>query len=124
MQVLISKQHITLQVKNGSCQDTDSITVYFYNNTAGSIFVPNAFTPNGDGNNDCFGIKHKSNFKNYYFAVYNRWGERVFESDSPDYCWDGTYRTTPSEGGTYYYFLSAESNCGKIFKKGDVVLVR
>lgn len=108
----------------GSCQDTDSITVYFYNNTEGSIFIPNAFTPNGDGNNDCFGIKHNAKFKSYYFAIYNRWGERVFESDSPQYCWDGNYRTKPSEGGTYFYFLRAESNCGTIFKKGDVVLIR
>jgi gliding motility-associated-like protein len=108
----------------GSCTDMDSIVVYHYNNDEASIFIPSAFSPNNDGNNDCLHVRHKANFSTYYFAIYNRWGERVFETDSPDQCWNGEFKNKRAESGTYYYYLKAETNCGKIFKQGDITLVR
>ncbi|MEZ5045613.1 MAG: gliding motility-associated C-terminal domain-containing protein [Chitinophagaceae bacterium] len=108
----------------GTCIDMDSITVYSYNNDESSIFIPNAFSPNGDGKNDCLKIINAANFLKYYFAIYNRWGELVFEADNPTSCWDGTFRSKPSMQDTYYYYLKAETSCGKILKKGDVILLR
>jgi gliding motility-associated-like protein len=108
----------------GSCTDVDSIVVYNYNNDETGIFIPNAFSPNGDGNNDCLHVRHNANFKEYYFAIYNRWGERVFESDNPSDCWNGEYKNKVTESGTFYYYLKAETSCGKILKKGDITLVR
>lgn len=108
----------------GTCVDIDSVTVYSFNNDESSIFIPNAFSPNGDGLNDCFKIKNVANFKNYYFAIFNRWGERVFESESPEFCWEGNYKNEPALVGTYYYYLKAETICGKILKKGDIILMR
>lgn len=108
----------------GSCVASDSITVYAYNNDEGSIFIPNAFSPNGDNLNDCLKVKENAKFQKFYFTIYNRWGQRVFEADNPDMCWDGMLNGHPSEVGVYFYYLQAETNCGKIFKKGDITLLR
>jgi gliding motility-associated-like protein len=108
----------------GSCTDMDSIVVYHYNNDEASIFIPSAFSPNSDGLNDCFRIRHQANFKEYYFTIYNRWGEKVFETNSADDCWDGMFKNEFVEIGTYFYFLKAETNCGKIFLKGDITLIK
>lgn len=108
----------------GTCTDMDSIVVYNYNNDENSIFIPNAFTPNNDGNNDCLRIRHNAKFTKYYFTIYNRWGEKVFEADNPDACWNGEYKNKPAELDTYFYYLKAESVCGPIFRKGDIVIMR
>jgi gliding motility-associated-like protein len=107
----------------GSCIVTDSIRVNVYNNDEAAIFIPNAFTPNGDGNNDCLRVLNKANFSKYYFTVYNRWGQRVFEADNPSDCWDGTFNSQQVQLGTYYFFLQGETRCGKVFKKGDITVI-
>ncbi len=107
----------------GTCIVTDSIRVGFYNNDETTMYIPNAFTPNGDGNNDCLRVLNMANFKEYYLAVYNRWGQRVFETDNPFDCWDGNFKNQKVQSGTYYYFLKGETRCGKVFKKGDITVV-
>jgi gliding motility-associated-like protein len=114
----------TITGTNGACSKNDSITVNFFNNDEQSIFIPSAFSPNKDLKNDCLIIKQKSKFKSFYFSIYNRWGHRVFETADASTCWDGYFNSLPAEVGSYYYFLKAETSCGKIFKKGDVTLVR
>ncbi|MBK7762801.1 MAG: gliding motility-associated C-terminal domain-containing protein [Bacteroidetes bacterium] len=108
----------------GTCVIIDSITVYAYNNDETSIFIPNAFSPNNDGNNDCLHIRNLANFQNFYFGIYNRWGNLVFETDNPEICWDGFYKNEAAPVATYYYFLRGDTKCGKIFKKGDITLLR
>ncbi len=108
----------------GSCVDTDSITVYYYNNDETGIIIPNAFSPNDDGLNDCLRIVHNANFKKYYFTIYNRWGEKVYETDNPNDCWNGEHKNELAPLSTYYYYLKAETICGKIFRKGDITLLR
>ncbi len=110
-------------VDANGCSNTSSVTVYV-NDDGKPIFIPSAFSPNGDGANDCFRVKTTANFKSYYLAIYNRWGELVFESDDPTLCWDGYHKSEKALIGTYYYFLKAETNCGKVFKKGDITLIR
>lgn len=108
----------------GTCTDTDSITVEFYNSDGGNLFIPSAFSPNDDGHNDCLKIISSANFKEYYFSIYNRWGQRVFESANPDICWKGNFNGEEAPLGTYYYFLKAKTSCGDILKKGDIQLIR
>lgn len=108
----------------GSCVVTDSIRVNVYNNDESAMFIPNAFSPNGDGNNDCLRVVNSAKFTSYYFAIYNRWGQRVFESETPTDCWNGEFRNEPAATDTYYYFMKGETRCGKVFKKGDVLLIR
>lgn len=105
------------------CIDMD--TVYaFLNSSAKSFIVPNAFSPNKDGNNDCLRVLFTSDYTEYYFAIYDRWGDLVFEADDPAACWNGEYKNKTAEAAAYYYFLNAETSCGKIFRKGDIILVR
>lgn len=87
-----------------------------------SIYIPNAFTPNGDGINDAFGVKGEG-IRNYHLYVYNRWGEVVFESTNPKQQWDGNYAGNPVEQGVYVYQVFA-SGLGKNSRTGSVTLVR
>ena len=71
-----------------------------------SIYIPSAFTPNGDGLNDTFGVKGEG-IKNYHILIYNRWGEVIFESTEARKQWDGRYKGRPVEQGVYVYKLFA-----------------
>ncbi|MCB0698445.1 MAG: gliding motility-associated C-terminal domain-containing protein [Chitinophagaceae bacterium] len=105
------------------CEGTDSIQVWVV--AQGSLFVPSAFSPNGDGLNDV--LKPLSvGFREYkYFRVFNRWGEQVFQTNRIGDGWDGTFYGKTSDIGTYYWMLDAIDKDGNTVKqKGDVTLVR
>jgi gliding motility-associated-like protein len=87
-----------------------------------SIFIPDAFTPNGDGINDTFGVKGEG-LQNFTMRIFNRWGEVVFESINPKQQWDGTYNGKPVQCDTYVYQLFA-SGLGSEARTGSVTLVR
>jgi gliding motility-associated-like protein len=88
------------------------------------IFIPNAFTPNNDGNNDEFFVRANSITK-VYLAVYNRWGQKVFETRDLNQGWDGTFNGMPLEPDVFGYYLEIECFNGfKKFKKGNVALIR
>ena len=65
-----------------------------------SIYIPSAFTPNGDGLNDMFGVKGEG-IQDYHLLIYNRWGTVIFESTTAKNQWDGKYQGEPVETGTY-----------------------
>ena len=104
------------------CFAEESITVTA--DKTGDILLPNTFTPNGDGLNDCFGLQHYRDVQNLHFIIYNRYGEKVFETRRADDCWNGLYKGLPSEAGSYVYYLSAETLCGPITRKGSILLMR
>jgi gliding motility-associated-like protein len=106
---------------------TTSANCFTNNSSIGKVcqvYIPNAFTPNQDGDNDCFKPITNSIYTDYNFSIFNRWGEQVFTSKNPDGCWNGQYKNSPCEMGTYFYYLTGTINCGKIVQKGDVILVR
>lgn len=72
-----------------------------------SIYIPSAFTPNGDGLNDTFGVKGEG-IQDYHLIIYNRWGVVLFESTNAKKQWDGVYEGNPVETGTYVYLLFAK----------------
>jgi len=88
------------------------------------VFLPSAFSPNGDGENDI--LKLESNITvEVYWAVYNRWGEKVFEADSLDDYWDGYYKDVEQPAETYGYYLRARCADGQeMFRKGNITLLR
>jgi gliding motility-associated-like protein len=89
-----------------------------------SIFVPNAFSPNGDGEND-FECVYGGCIKTLSFAIFDRWGNRVFETNDQKVCWDGRYIGQPMNTGMYVYYLEAElENGDKVSRKGNITLVR
>ena len=80
--------------------DTLSVTV----NSITDIFIPNAFSPNGDGNNDVFQLFGDVNTIAFLdVMVFNRWGEKVFESSNHHFTWDGTYKGEVVPQGAYIY---------------------
>jgi gliding motility-associated-like protein len=107
------------------CTSKDSIIVYVDRHSPTNGYpIANAFTPNGDGHNDCFGIKYWGYIGQVEVAVFNRWGLRVFESKSRDACWDGTYQGHPQPQGTYVYIIKANTLCGNVVRKGTLELIR
>lgn len=90
--------------------------------------VPSAFSPNGDGRNDKFGIISTGNYKIYTFRVLNRYGRVVFSTNNQNDTWDGTYNGEPQDLGTYFYFIkyTCEDDNGdsQVEERGDVTLIR
>lgn len=90
------------------------------------IYMATAFTPNGDGLNDCYGIsqKIKDSLPFIDLAIFDRWGNKVFYSTVESNCWDGTYKGHPADIGNYVYYLRERTDCGYGLKTGYVVLIR
>lgn len=87
------------------------------------IYLPTAFSPNGDGLNDTFGAVGEG-IEDYKLIVYNRWGEVIFSSHELSDKWDGLYKGIPVPFGTYNYEVRARgSESGKIHKTGHVTLL-
>lgn len=116
-------QFIVQATDANGCIDIDTVYAYLTSNEEG-IIVPNAFSPNGDGWNDCLKVLHAVHFTDFYFTIYNRWGEKVFETDDVNQCWNGEHKNKPAEIETYFYYLKGETSCGKVLKKGDITLLR
>ena len=111
--------------KDGNgCSNTDSITVLVTANNSGNYLMPNAFTPNNDGLNDCFGIYNWGLVTQLEFSIYNRWGQRIFYTTNPANCWNGNFNAVPQIPGVYSYVISANNACGVIKRNGIVTLVR
>lgn len=89
-----------------------------------TLNMPSAFTPNGDGNNDLFRVKYPSFIKEFHFVVYNRFGQKVFETKDAYKGWDGRFNGALQPPGTYVWFISLTDNDGKRNTgKGSVLLI-
>ncbi len=89
-----------------------------------SLYIPSAFTPNGDGMNDSFGVSGAA-IDGFAFQVFNRWGELMFESKNPMLGWDGKFNELDAPQGVYVYKVLAKApEGGHIQKNGNVTLVR
>ena len=92
---------ITLAVLTDfGCADTISYTVMV--EPEFTFYIPNAFTPNDDRVNDLF-FGTGQHLSSYNMKIFNRWGEMIFESNDPDFKWDGTFKGAPVEAGEYVY---------------------
>ncbi len=95
---------------------------YVLINTEG-IFVPNVFSPNGDGMNDLFLISSDGIIE-FDLVIYNRWGQVIFSTSAPEIAWDGrTSAGEPASEGTYYYTLVAKSDGADYSQQGTVTLI-
>jgi gliding motility-associated-like protein len=122
---LSSITYIVRVTNNKGCKNYDSVRMnVVFNPLSGGYNMPDAFTPNNDNKNDCFGIKYWGVVEVFDFSVYNRWGEMVFRSKDPSACWDGNYKGVPQQTGTFVYQIRAKTACGDVYKKGTVVLMR
>lgn len=107
------------------CAGLDSISVNVLKSGASAHYdMPTAFTPNGDGRNDCFGVKFPGLAGTVDFSVFDRWGNVVFHTNKLSDCWDGTYKGTPCDVATFVYVLRITSECGNVDRRGTVTLLR
>jgi gliding motility-associated-like protein len=108
------------------CKNTDSVRIVVRKVLCDEpeIFIPNAFTPNNDGKNDILYVRGNT-IKELLFRVYDRWGEKVFETTIAGTGWNGKYKDQPVQPGVYDYYLEATCfNNEKFFKKGNVTVIK
>lgn len=106
----------------------DSISKLVYIEETASIYIPNAFTPNQDGVNDTFQVVG-INIKDLYLVIYNRWGEKIFESTNELKAWDGFYKDEVCKDDVYVYkvFYKLANGASKNLQKektGMVMLMK
>ncbi|HMC99096.1 MAG TPA: PKD domain-containing protein, partial [Ferruginibacter sp.] len=106
------------------CVGDDSVTVFNKSGLNIVDYMPNAFTPDRNGLNDCFGLKYTAGIRDFQFMIYDRWGEVIFMTNVPTMCWDGTYKGKPSLAGTYVYYMKASNACGTSETQGAFQLIR
>ena len=112
---------VKLTVSDATCAFSDSITVIV---SESEIYVPNVFTPNGDGFNDEFRVAYKS-LLTFQCWVFNRWGRQVYYWTDPTKGWDGNINGKKAVPGPYFYIIKATGSDKKVYKlKGDINLLR
>ncbi len=111
-EVCVAKTCISIDVETG-CQGRE-------------LSLPNAFSPNGDGNNDEYCLLGWNEcIAEFKIIIYNRWGEKVFESEKTEFCWDGSYKGKTQETEVFVYMLKAKLKDGtQISKNGNITLLR
>ena len=117
----VSTRYYVNLITDEGCKAEDSIYVEVMDKSI--LDVPNAFVAGGA--NPVFKIVRRGWVKLHSFAVFNRWGVKVFETHDIDEGWDGTYRGAPQPVGVYIYQIEAEAHGGKpVLLKGNVTLLR
>lgn len=95
-------------------------------NRVDEMFIPNAFTPNGDGLNDVFEISlDKNNYSEFNFVIFNRWGQVIFETQNPNFSWNGIHKNELSQTGIYPWLITytlIESSIQEV-KRGHITLI-
>jgi gliding motility-associated-like protein len=114
---------------NGGCVTRDELTIYVVC-TNENIFIPNTFSPNGDGMNDLFYVRGRGLTQIRSVRIFNRWGQQVFQktnviANDAGAGWDGTFKGQPLSPDVYVYMVEVVcENNALIMLKGDVMLVR
>jgi gliding motility-associated-like protein len=112
--------YILHTVDNNGCENKDTVTVYL----DGTLYVPNAFTPNGDGKNDYFVIMGEEIVK-YKLRIFDRWGLLLYETEDMNQFWDGRNRGEVVQIDTYVWKIEYEDSWGRIGKLiGHVNVIR
>lgn len=107
----VLKRDVTVVVLRTPCSDK-------------GVFIPNAFTPNGDGQNDVWYVRGYD-IQKVRIAVYDRWGQKVFESTDLNSGWDGTFNGKPLDPAVFGYYVEGYCvNSEKFLVKGNVTLLR
>ncbi len=100
------------------CSSTDAVTVQVME----QLYVPNAFTPNGDGKNDVWRIPHLDPLLGAEVRIYNRYGQQVYRTKGTDVTWNGIFKNQPLPSGTYIYIIQMKK--GEPPLRGFVNLLR
>ena len=112
-------------IDTNGCTAQDTISIYVISDHV--LFVPNSFTPNGDGNNDYFQLfGNLQGINHIRFTVFDRWGEKVFETEQIDFKWDAVYKGEKLPMAVYIYILEIAflDDQTTHLKKGSITLLR
>ena len=115
----------TMTDKNG-CIVKDTVYLEVENVICGEpeVFIPNAFSPNNDGQNEMLYVRGNA-IKTMLLRVYDRWGELIFESNSKTNGWNGTYNNKAVDPGVFVYYLEVVCyDNQQYFKKGNITVIR
>ncbi|TVR38676.1 MAG: PKD domain-containing protein [Cryomorphaceae bacterium] len=113
---------IVFYEQSGGCQSSDTVTVFVEESYV--VGVPNSFSPNGDGVNDVLFVRG-NNITRMRFVVYNRYGQKVFETNDQSVGWDGTMGGRELNAGVFGYYLEVfQLDGNQQIIKGDITLVR
>ncbi len=97
---------VTLIVNpNTGCSDSMTLKVNHDYDPLYSLYIPNCFTPNSDNRNEYFSVVGFSQCTDYHLMIFDRWGEKLFETYDLSQPWDGIYKNEPVQSGTYAYIL-------------------
>lgn len=116
----------TVEITQGNCIGSRDIEITVLTDVCREpyIFVPAAFTPNGDGRNDILFVRGVP-IEELFFAVYNRWGEPVFQTTDQSIGWDGTFNGRALNSDVYGYYLEVTCVDGMEFtRQGNVTILR
>ncbi len=114
---------ILLVTDNAGCIAIDTVFVKVYEGP--TYYIPNTFTPNGDGLNDVFRPIPVGISKTDWFRIFNRYGEQIFETNQWLKGWDGTFKGKPQGNGVYIWIIKGTDRNGKTVEmKGTVMLAR
>ncbi len=112
-------QYILNAVSDFGCGvSADTMFVKVYN----GVFVPNAFSPNGDSRNDTWNVPALGAYSKFELSIFNRYGERVFYLKDVNHSWDGNFKGLPLPVGTYCYFIDLKNQAPMM--KGTVTIIR
>jgi len=107
------------------CPAMDSVNVRVIKSCAGDIWVPNAFTPNGDEVNDEFRVRSSGMINLIHFRVFDRWGNQVFETENINEGWNGKYKDELVNPNVYVWYVRASCPNGEVVDlKGNVTAIR
>ncbi|OQP50352.1 hypothetical protein A4H97_00470 [Niastella yeongjuensis] len=113
-----------LVFNDAGCVDSAYVKVKVFQ-TVPTVFVPNAFTPNGDGKNDLLRPIAVGIARIGYFEIFNRWGQLIFRTSTNEHGWDGTIGGKVQPAGTYVWMVKAIDYLGAPYvQRGTIVLVR
>ena len=116
----------TVEVSDSGCVYTTTVEVRVINIVCGppNIFVPSAFTPNADNKNETLYVRGE-NLSEVHLAIYNRWGQLVFETYDQRDGWDGTFKGMKVDPDVFVYYLEATCEGGEeYFEKGNITVIR
>lgn len=117
---LIQNVEFQLTVSSAGCTNMAKSVIKIFT----KLFMPTAFTPNGDGLNDIYRIPKGVVITLKEFSIYDRWGNKIFTTTDINKGWDGSYKGIRKETAAFVFVVSGSDDKGPVFQKGTFILIR
>ena len=109
------------------CPHTDDVRVFIDSGSDGQVYIPNAFSPNGDGFNEFFTVSGPER-GDFSMVIFDRWGEELYRTDNPYKGWDGSTASGPAMNDVHVYVVTYKDRCTSgntlVTRRGHFTLLR